>query len=549
MKKNIISAAALALMSVGTMHAQDIYKVELLSQSDLNGDARFVGMGGAMNALGANLSAMGGNPASTGLYRRNDVALSAGFVQTPHDGRMLVGPSKARASFDQAGFVYSCNLGNTTGVKFVNMGFNYRKSRNFKNYIGLDVIGLPKFDNGNGVPEGLSQSWQLMDLATDLKGYLLDLGFEDDRELTTPSALLAYDTYLIDAFDENGESVGDRKVRIDHYLPSYANNYDYHRAQWGGIEDYDFNLSLNLNERVYLGATFTVHNVDMHSSLLYAEELYEGGNVNNTGMYTMLQEEALTGTGYDGKFGIIVRPAEESPFRIGLSITTPTAFDLQSRNYASMATPYVGVDGKSCFADVDLTNEYRIRTPWKLDLSAATTIGTRFAIDAEYQWANCSSAAVRYSNDKYLNPNGLRYETDTYIQDELTKYYKNVHTFRLGAEGRLSDEFSLRAGYNYVSPALDKKAYLNLFLDGSSYYYATNTDYVNPGATHRVTLGLGYKHKSFYMDAAYQHAMQNVDVYPFHYGKSDRFDPQNTLVGQSVDLHRNQLVLTMGFKF
>lgn len=549
MKKTIFSAAALALLGVSTMQAQDIYKVDLLSQTDLDGDARFVAMGGAMNALGANLTAMGTNPASAGLYRRSDIGISAGFVQTPYNGTLEVGPGKTRASFDQAGFLYSCNLGNSTGVKFVNMGFNYHKSRNFKNYIGLNRVGLPNIMDG-GVPQGVSQSWEFMDLAANLNGALLDLGFDDDRELTTPSTLLAYDTYLIDAVDENGESVGDRLVKIDRYVPSYANNYDYHRAQWGGIEDYDFNLSMNINERVYLGATFTVHNVDMHSSLLYAEELYENGNVNSTGMYTMLQEEALSGVGYDGKFGIIVRPAEENPFRFGLAITTPTAYDLQSRAYASMDTPYADNKGNNrSFADVDLTNEYRIRTPWKLDVSAATTIGTRFAIDAEYQWANRSSAAVRYSNDEYYNPNGLGYETDKYIQNELNNYYKNVHTFRLGAEARLTDDLSLRAGYNYVTPALDKKAYLNLFLDGSSYYYATNTDYVNPGATNRFTCGIGYHHKAFYMDAAYQHTMQNVDVYPFHYGKDSRLDPNNILAAQSVDLHRNQLVLTMGFKF
>lgn len=548
MKKIIFSAAALAFFGVSTLRAQDIYKVDLLSQSDLNGDARYVGMGGAMSALGANLTAMGSNPASAGIYRRSDVGLSAGFVQTPYNGTMLIGPSKTRGSFDQAGFIYACNLGNSSGVKFVNMGFNYHKSRNFKNYIGLNCVNLPTMMN-EGVPEGVSQSWQFVDLAANLNGNLLDLGYEDDRELTTPSTLLAYDTYLIDAFDENGESVGDRDVKIDHYLPSYANNYDYHRAQWGGIEDYDFNLSMNINERVYLGATFTVHNVDMHSSLVYAEELYENGNVGSTAMYTMQQEEAITGAGYDGKFGIIVRPAEENPFRFGVTITTPTAYDLQSRNYASMATPYIGSDGNTCFADVDLTNEYRIRTPWKLDVSAATTIGTRFAIDAEYQWANRSSAAVRYATDNHYNSSGIGYKTDIDIQDELTKYYKNVHTVRVGAEARLTDDLSLRAGYNYVTPSLDKKAYLNLFLDGSSYYYATNTDYVNPGATNRITFGLGYHHKSFYMDAAYQHTMQNVDVYPFHYDPNDRFGGNNILAPQSVGLHRNQLVMTMGFKF
>ena len=44
---------AVASLLCGALQAQDIYKVETFSGSDLNGTARFVGMGGAMNDLGA----------------------------------------------------------------------------------------------------------------------------------------------------------------------------------------------------------------------------------------------------------------------------------------------------------------------------------------------------------------------------------------------------------------------------------------------------------------------------------------------------------------
>ena len=47
--------------------AQDIYRMESFTANDLNGTARFVGMGGAMGALGADISVMGTNPAGIGL--------------------------------------------------------------------------------------------------------------------------------------------------------------------------------------------------------------------------------------------------------------------------------------------------------------------------------------------------------------------------------------------------------------------------------------------------------------------------------------------------
>ncbi len=60
--------------------AQTIYDGAKLTGKDLNGTARFVGMGGAMGALGGDISTMGTNPAGIGLYRSNDIMTSFGFL-------------------------------------------------------------------------------------------------------------------------------------------------------------------------------------------------------------------------------------------------------------------------------------------------------------------------------------------------------------------------------------------------------------------------------------------------------------------------------------
>ena len=72
MKKLYISAVLASAFVALPTAAQDIYKIEQLSSTDLNGDARYIGMGGAMSALGANLSAISTNPASSALYRKSD---------------------------------------------------------------------------------------------------------------------------------------------------------------------------------------------------------------------------------------------------------------------------------------------------------------------------------------------------------------------------------------------------------------------------------------------------------------------------------------------
>ena len=167
------------------LQAQDIYKMEMFSGEDLNGTARFVGMGGAMSGLGADISTMGTNPAGMGLYRRSDVALT-GSVGVQPNAREFFDINKARASFDQLGFVYSAPMGGD-GLKFVNFGFNYHKRRNMKNFIGADNVSTG----------GLSQSWQMMDLSYVNTGWL-DLSKDDDREYTTPLTLLGYDTQMLE---------------------------------------------------------------------------------------------------------------------------------------------------------------------------------------------------------------------------------------------------------------------------------------------------------------------------------------------------------------
>ena len=79
MKTKYSIIAALALVAV-PLSAQETYQDTKLVDSELNVTARYVGMGGAMEALGADISTIGINPAGIGLFRSSQVSLSGGFV-------------------------------------------------------------------------------------------------------------------------------------------------------------------------------------------------------------------------------------------------------------------------------------------------------------------------------------------------------------------------------------------------------------------------------------------------------------------------------------
>ena len=126
MKRIYLTVASLAFTSFVAV-AQETYENTKLIDNDLNGTARYVGMGGAMEALGADLSTIGTNPAGLGLFRKGKTDLSFGLVNQTGMNKFN-SLSKTNMSFDQIGVVF--NLSKTPNASF-NIGFNYHKSRNF----------------------------------------------------------------------------------------------------------------------------------------------------------------------------------------------------------------------------------------------------------------------------------------------------------------------------------------------------------------------------------------------------------------------------------
>ena len=103
MRKIFISACLLSLF-MANAHAQETYENTKLVDNDLNGTARYVGMGGAMEALGADISTISSNPAGIGLFRHSQGSVSAGLVQQDEAPSFKYG-NKTNMSFDQIGFV------------------------------------------------------------------------------------------------------------------------------------------------------------------------------------------------------------------------------------------------------------------------------------------------------------------------------------------------------------------------------------------------------------------------------------------------------------
>ena len=101
----------------------------------------------------------------------------------------------------------------------------------------------------------------------------------------------------------------------------FGDSYIYNRGNSGYISEYDVNLSGNIDNRVYLGMTVGIHDVNYRGHSLYREQ--EQANPYNLDAAALEDSRNIDGTGVDVKAGVIFRPVEASPFRLGLYINSP----------------------------------------------------------------------------------------------------------------------------------------------------------------------------------------------------------------------------------
>lgn len=537
--KNRYFLFATALMIAMSANAQETYENAKLVGEDLNGTARYVGMGGAMEALGADVSTIGTNPAGLGLFRHSNLSVSGGLLMQSN-GKEFANGNKTNASFDQIGGVYSTR----TGAKsFLNFGFNYHKGKNF-DYILNAANSL----------NGSSQNKQSF-----IKGLLGDEGkggFFIDRDPKTKANVgysdlnkksNAYTFSQIDYLYYNTLIPTNNPVKPYDY--DGGNDYTFNRAHNGYIGNYDFSVSGNLNDRVYLGVTFGIKDVHYNAYSEYSENLVSGARA------SVADNRSITGSGFDVTAGVIVRPIESSPFRIGAYVKTPTWYDLTTSNTTSLID-YRNNGAANNSKYVNNSYDFKIWTPWKFGFSLGHTIGSSLALGATYEYEDYSRINTRINDGGYIDYwTGSYYDSsiaDTQMNNHTREVLKAVSTLKLGVEYKPTTNLALRAGYNYVSPMYVSDGQKDPGLSSLGTSYTSATDYTNWKATNRFTLGVGYQIDKFNIDLAYQYSSQSGDFYPFSNVKNININSttyNNIATGTKVKNDKSQLLLTLGYCF
>lgn len=495
------------------VNSQNMYNVTDLLDNDPAGTARFVGMGGSMGALGGNLSVMGTNPAGTAVYRSNDFYIS-GVVDAVNSNATFNGNKKqsnySGVALGNIGLLVASEI-EASPLKFVNFGINYRRKGNLRNNFNM-----------GGDPEGFSQQYPIYDLYRTSPF--------DISKITSDSyssfnyswlALLAADAYICDK-DSNflvfpdGHPYENEVV----FYPNYAGYYSETR---GGVNVTDINLSLNIEDRLYLGATLGLHIVDYSRFTRYYEADDEGT------IYTLDNNYSVSGSGVDFKFGAILRPFKYSPFKVAVSMHTPVLYKLTDFSSATIVGPYgyeFHTTSDDCYGE-SLRVAYSLRTPWRFGAAMSYTFGKYLALNAEYEYSDLTGTSFM-----------RRTELSEAQNEDIAYNMKSQHTLRFGAELALKN-VALRAGYNYISAPFKRDAFKNMY---NAAITDTLTEYMNKYSKNIATLGLGYAGKSFYIDAAYMFQTQKSDFYPY-------YDMSVVNPATTVRTNSHSVVAGIGFRF
>jgi len=237
----------------------------------------------------------------------------------------------------------------------------------------------------------------------------------------------------------------------------------------------------------------------------YDMSLYEKGNVENYSV-NYFQNQTAKGSGVNGKVGIIFRPVSE--FRIGMNLQTPTWFNIDdSYSYST--------DNNAVSAQT-FDFSYNLRTPLKGSVGASYVLGGRALISADVDF-------VDYSSIRFSSSDGGDMGTINENNNEIKSSFKSAVNYRAGAEVKVTDLVSLRAGYG---------------INGSAYKDDRDKDF----QTTFYSGGIGYRNKNYYFDVAYQRTETNSTFSP--YLLNDYKEPV-----ASAKNNKNNVFLTFGIRF
>lgn len=526
MKKSIVTASLL-IAALASASAQSEFDALKFNSTDIVGSARFVGMGGAMGALGGDPSSININPAGLGVYRSfMEISLGMGvnINKTSADwGGTTTNDSRTHVPFNHASFIIGyTNKNKSKGVVGNNFGFSYSKLKDFHRNMAISAQ-----NQASSMTDYLAAYTNNSEF---LNGDFKNLGDYGDLRNGYLSSM-AWNAYLI-----NPKAPGDTSSIIPALAQGETVNPEYLSEERGYLNEYTFSYGMNISNMVYWGVSMGVQDLYYTRETSYYESFANNGNME------LINRIETKGTGVNFNAGVIVKPIDQ--LRLGVAVHSPTLFTSSEDHYGVndyLNSQMVSTIGNNDYYTApDKHDEfYEILSPWKYNFSAAGVFGHRALVSVDYQLVDYNTMKIREDGGRDW---GYRVENNN-IKDK----FQASHSLRVGAEVNVVDGLFLRCGYAFVtSPFADK--------DNVTMQLPSNTTYTSPEFfvdrwTNYYSAGLGY-HKGFwYVDLSYQLKQQDFDFYAYDYKIANQSSRSTTLNKAELTSLIHNVSISAGVKF
>jgi hypothetical protein len=503
---------AISIFATHDSFAQEPVDALRYSWTTQSGTARNQAIGGASASLGGEFSTLFVNPAGLGFYKTDEFVFTPGYHnynnKNTYKGSLSTSANN-RFSLNASGFVFSFNNHPASRVRNFTIGLGVNRSADY---------------NSNIYYKGMNNK------SSYSEKYLEELvhnNVTDPNQAATDypyGSSLALNTYLVDTLRAANGSVAGYKSLVTTATGIEQENFSTSR---GGSTDIALGGAANIRDKLFIGGSISLPLLYYNRSITYTERDATTNKTNNFNYFTVNEGLKTTGYGINARIGIIYKPVEY--VRLGLTVLSPTFYDLKDKYSSEVITDLEGYGGAGIKrqSSLDFNNneqgesKYHLSTPWKVTGSASYVFREvenvkkqRAFISADIEYVNYKASSFYLTDD---NGNiDKSYFRD--VNKVIDQQYKGAFNFRLGGELKFNTLMLRMGGAYYGNPYKYEKA--NRF---------------------KLAGGLGYRDKGFFADLTYVYA-GNKDVnYPYRLQDKPN-DPA------SIKNNTGNVVATIGFK-
>ena len=451
----ILCLCSLLWMGASVSWAQDLQR---FSERHLSGTARYVGMAGAMTAIGGDPTAALDNPAGLGLYRQSELSATIDETIDKTIYKSLRGDfastTQMRFTAPNVAIVWSTGNGEKQrGLIHNNFMFAYNRMATFDRCVQTGAAAA-----GGLLPTVCLKTQYLPEQQlAGLPWENPDVGW---------LSILGYETYLINPLaDDQWEPVAS------------MTRHELQVVESGAADQYNVSWAANISHQWYIGIGVNIPtwNYTKESVLEESNDSYSSAKLQS--LYH------VTGVGVGASLGIIYRPIQY--LRLGISAQTPMKMIMTTQAEGDMSTVVNGISYKLSTPHSGVMNNSMV-SPWRVSASVAGQLGSLGMLALQYDFAQAmmdKQLAVRPMND--------------------------VHALRAGAEFQLLPSLYLNAGYAYESSFKDEDPVVELSYDA----VRTDLDYRFVQHAQWASLGLGYRGAFLVANLAYQYRWETLHQY------------------------------------